>query len=108
MRHYNAVVRIELPDGWAAEMNPEFRQVAGCFINIGVWAEDEESAARLGAHDALYGEPRSGWFPPQGSTVASCEIERTLVEAPEPCEPGVVFRSGFIFYPRRRWWQFWR
>lgn len=107
MRHFNVVVQVALPRTARVEAS-QFDHVAGYFVNVGAWAEAPEQAERLAREIALRPDAQSSWVPPEGSTVAGCEVEETSVGEEPPTSARVAFVSGRAFYPRKRWWQFWQ
>ena len=85
------------------------RDLGGFFVNVGAWAPSPESAARLARERAMAPDPGTGWSPPGGSTIGDCEVDETMPpEGTPPDFPQVASTSGRAFYPRKRWWQFWR
>jgi hypothetical protein len=81
--------------------------VGGYFRSIGVDACSPEEAAGVARRVAVEPDGESGWKPPE--TCAIGEVEVALSEGHDRSGPdGVFFKSGRVFYPPKRWWQFWK
>lgn len=107
---YMVLVEVRLREPMrGAEGSAVAGTVAGYFRSIGVDAGRPEEAAGVARRVAVKPDAESGWEPPPPCEIG--EVEVTLPEGHETSvagPDGVFFRSGRVFYPPKRWWEFWK
>jgi hypothetical protein len=83
--------------------------IAGYFRSIGVNAGSPEEAAAIAGRVAVEPDGASGWQPPPTCEIGEVEVNRADGHDTSVADlDGVFFRGGRVFYPPKRWWEFWK
>ena len=108
--HYMVVVEVRLREplreaGGSAVPAP----IAGYFRSVGVIAGSPDEAAAVARRIAVEADTESGWKPPPTCEIGAVEVKLSDGHDTSVADPdGVFFRSGRVFYPPKRWWEFWK